>query len=156
MKRQSHWFCSMAYWWRLCLKISIKQLLHFQGPVKSDCSTTLVESTPSKRSFLHRAVQDLSNEWRVVLLHRQEGLPPTGRLPLGIPVQHHQRDGHILGRMSGLEPATLWRLRLTWMFVLQSSTTTAQLSAPFRLASGENRGRTDSFFLGAKIAENKY
>ena len=35
----------------------------------------------------------------MVLLHRQEGLPPTGRLPLGIPVQHHQRDGHILGRM---------------------------------------------------------
>ncbi len=44
---------------------------------------------------------------------------------------------------------------LTWMFVLQSSTTTAQLRAPRRLASGENRGRTDNFFLGAKIAENQ-
>jgi hypothetical protein len=41
------------------------------------------------------------------------------------------------------------------MFVLQSSTTTAQLRAPFKLASGENRGRTESFFFGAKIAVKK-
>jgi hypothetical protein len=41
------------------------------------------------------------------------------------------------------------------MFVLQSSTTTAQLRAPFKLASGENRGRTESFFFGAKIAVQK-
>jgi hypothetical protein len=48
-----------------------------------------------------------------------------------------------------------WAGQNTWMFVLQSSTTTAQLRAPFKLASGENRGRTESFFFGAKIAENK-
>jgi hypothetical protein len=48
-----------------------------------------------------------------------------------------------------------WDGQNTWMFVLQSSTTTAQLRAPFKLASGENRGRTESFFFGAKIAVNK-
>jgi hypothetical protein len=48
-----------------------------------------------------------------------------------------------------------WAGQNTWMFVLQSSTTTAQLRAPFKLASGENRGRTESFFFGAKIAVKK-
>ena len=39
------------------------------------------------------------------------------------------------------------------MLVLQSSTITAQLRAPRKLASGENLGRADIFFLGANSAE---
>ena len=43
----------------------------------------------------------------------------------------------------------------SWVLVEQSSTTTAQDSAPRRLASGENRGRTLNFFLEANRAETK-
>ena len=41
----------------------------------------------------------------------------------------------------------------SWQLVEQSSTTTAQDSAPLRLASGENLGLTLSFFLEANRAE---
>ena len=40
----------------------------------------------------------------------------------------------------------------SWALLEQSSTTTAQDSAPRSEASGEKRGRTDSFFLGANSA----
>ena len=41
-----------------------------------------------------------------------------------------------------------------WVLVLQSSTTTAQDSAPLSEASGENLGRRDNFFFGANNAES--
>ena len=40
----------------------------------------------------------------------------------------------------------------SWVLLEQSSTTTAQDSAPRSEASGEKRGRTDNFFLGANSA----
>ena len=43
----------------------------------------------------------------------------------------------------------------SWVLVEQSSTTTAQESAPRRLASGENRGLTLNFFLEANRAETR-
>ena len=39
-----------------------------------------------------------------------------------------------------------------WVLELQSSTITAQLKAPRKLASGENLGLTVIFFFGAKSA----
>ena len=45
----------------------------------------------------------------------------------------------------------------SWTLVLHSSTTTAQDKAPRREASGEKRGRIDSFFFGAnRAAINKF